>query len=149
MMIANVEYRLQDGYIHNWLTAGPQAILVDSLVLEHAEDLNTKVYQKYHTKAPGTCGQMPVERGPLTEGVFKLGAYEGSWSYTRCGEDHLLDHSVKTPLCHFVRSWAYTRLVSPADRPVSFILTAVGPADVWLNGKPVYKAISFIPCLRG
>jgi hypothetical protein len=86
---------------------------------------------------------MPVERGPLTEGLFKIGTYEGSWSYTRCSEDHFIDQSISLSACHYLRSWAYTRLVSDAPGIASFTLTSCGPADVWIGGKHMHRQEHF------
>ena len=86
---------------------------------------------------------MPVERGPLTEGLFRIDKYEGSWEYRRCADDHRVDHSTSMPICHHLRSWAYTQLSAPAPRQVSLTLHTAGPAVVWINNQEVYRQEQF------
>lgn len=136
MTLSYIEYPLQDGFIHNWLTAGPQAIPVPEM------DSRANIVQK-HTQPKSGITKTPVERGPLTEGVFKIGGYEGNWVYTRCAEDHSIDHSATFAACHYLRSWAYTQLVSPSAQTAQFSLQACGPADVWINGKPALRREAF------
>jgi hypothetical protein len=74
MPIHYVYYALQDGFIHNWLAGGPQAIPVSHL--DHCTDESFN--PRYYEESIGIA-EMPVERGPLTgEGTFALrwGAYE-------------------------------------------------------------------------
>ena len=116
MTVSYVEYDLQDGFINNWLTAGPQATPVQNLPLK-GEGYKSQIFQNFDMAKSGIT-KMPVERGPLNEGLFKIGTYEGSWIYTRCGDDHRVDLSTTLPVCHHLRSWAYTQLVAPAARQV-------------------------------
>src|SRR3990172_10094423 len=105
-----VIFKLQDGYIRNWLVAGPQEIPIN---LEEfpEQDIRQKIIRAYADPDSHITGT-PVERGPLTTGVFKIGDFTGSWEYYACQEDHWIDHSQIYPQATFLRSWAYTQLVS-------------------------------------
>ena len=142
MTISTVEYDLQDDYIGNWLTAGPQAISVQDRESFKGDDFRSKIRAFYAVKKSG-IRSMPVERGPLNEGLFKIGEYEGSWSYTRCPEDHFIDHSKTYPTSHFLRSWAYTQVASPAACAAKFTLFTCGGAEVWVNNHKVFQGEQF------
>lgn len=137
MPISYVHYDLENGFIHNWLVAGPQAIPVD-MERFAGGDVRQRVAQFYY-KATSGITKTPVERGPLTEGTFKVGNYTGTWSYFACREDHLVDQSATYLTCHYLRSWAYTQTVSETAQDVLLVLTTHGPADVWLNGKHIHR----------
>ena len=142
MTILTVEYDLQDEYICNWLTAGPQAISVQDLEPFKGEDFRSKIRAFYALKKSGIRAT-PVERGPLSEGLFKIGEYEGSWTYTRCPEDRFIDHSKTFPTCTFLRSWAYTQVASPAACAAKFSLSTCGGAEVWINNHKVFQGEQF------
>ena len=142
MAIAQLKYELHDGYIHNWLAAGPQAIPVTDLDPTKTSDVNFQIINKYHQKSSGITRD-PVERGPLTEGVFTIGSYEGSWSYVRCRGDHFVDHSASYQRLSYLRSWAYSQLVLEESTDVILVLTTNGPADLWLNGRHLHRQEHF------
>ena len=75
-----VSYPLENGFISNWLVAGPQVLPVD-------QDTRPAWEQD-----PGISGT-PVERGPLGSGVFHTGTDSGVWAYHACSADHVVDHS--------------------------------------------------------
>ena len=142
MRVHNVHYNLEHGFVHNWLVAGPQAIAVD---LSHfaGENIRQQIVQHYHPDFDWGITETAVERGPLTAGLFQVGDYTGSWNYFACREDHFVEHSGfhKTP--HYLRSWAYTQLKSKVAQEVLFVLTAHGPADVWINGEHIHRQDQF------
>jgi hypothetical protein len=147
----NVHYKLEHGFIDNWLVAGPQTIPVE-LAQFKGDNLRQQIAQHYYESASGIM-QTPIERGPLTEGLFQVGDYSGSWSYHACREDHLVDHSGFYPAPHYLRSWAYTQLTSKTTQEVLLVLTIHGPADVWLNGQRIQHLEHFyeqqpgsVPC---
>ncbi len=91
MSIEYVYYDLHHGFIDNWLTAGPQIIPVkDAKQIPGHEDIRLQIARHFYEKGSGIRKQ-PVERGPLSEGTFKIGEYEGSWLYYPCREDHFVD----------------------------------------------------------
>jgi len=147
MRVRNVHYNLEHGFIHNWLTAGPQAIPVE-LSQYSGEDIHQQIARHFYKSDSGVT-ETPVERGPLTEGLFQVGDYHGSWSYISCREDHFVEHCGSYDSPHYLRSWAYTQLNSKTAQEVSLVLTAHGPADVWVNEQYVHRTENFCkqsPC---
>jgi hypothetical protein len=131
MPVQKNPYALQNGFIHNWLTAGPVAEAVEQAPASFADWV-----RENYSSDPQIEGQ-PVEQGPLTEGLFTAAGQQGAWKYYRCREDHWVDHSASYPTRQYLRSWAYTELVSPAPQSAAFVLTTFGPTDVWVNGENI------------
>lgn len=131
MPIAYVHYDLQDGYIHNWLSGGPQVIPVNNTNIE-------QIFQNHFEPASG-IEKTPVEQGNLGDGDFQVGDYAGTWAYTRCQDDHFVQHSRSFASPHYLRSWAYTQLTSKEAQEVSLALTAFGPVDLWVNGEHLHR----------
>src|SRR5690606_17947827 len=92
MTVSYVEYELQSGYIASWLVGGPQVIQPGSDLLKTDVDYKQQVVEKF-TTTKQEISTPPVERGPLYEGVFTIGEFQGEWSYYCCKEDHLVDLS--------------------------------------------------------
>ena len=91
MRVRNVHYNLQNGFIHNWLVAGPQAIAIEARQFK-GDNIRQQIARHFYTSDSGIT-ETPVERGPLTEGLFQVGDYKGSWEYLACREDHLVENS--------------------------------------------------------
>ena len=142
MPIAYLRYDCQDGYIHNWLVAGPQAIWVENLDRFTGPDFKLQIARHYYTPEHGITEQ-PVEPGPLTEGVVLMEGFEGRWRYVRCLDDHFVNLSTFHHITHYLRAWAYAELESPAARDVTCVLTTNGPADIWVNGEHVHRQEHF------
>ncbi len=136
-----VNYNFEHGFIHNWLVAGPQRIPVDLDQL-NGDNIREQVVQRFYESSSGIT-KTPVERGPLTKGLFQVGDYAGSWNYYTCREDHFVDHSSSYLTPHYLRSWAYTQLPCKAAQEVLLVLTAHGPADIWLNGAHIHRHEQF------
>src|SRR3989304_1125733 len=136
-----INYNLEHGFIKNWLVAGPQTI---PFKIEEfpGDDIRGQIAQHFYDTTSG-ISKTPVERGPLTKGIFQVGEYSGSWNYFACREDHLVDHSGVYPTPHYLRSWAYTQLACKVAREVLLVLTTHGPVDVWLNGQHVHRQEHF------
>ncbi len=130
-------YNLERGFIQNWLAAGPQIIPIQAEQLQG--DRNLEQIAESFYEAQSGIPETPVERGPLTEGLFQVGDYKGSWEYTACREDHFVDQSGTFREACFLRSWAYTQLNSKTAQDVLFALTTYGPADIWLNGEHLLR----------
>jgi len=132
-------YHLQDGYIQNWLAAGPQVTpLSEDEMKAPRDEIAKKMY------APELeIKNQPVERGKMTEGVFTVGSYQGSWEYARCQEDHRINHSGAQPAPAYLRSWGYIQLVSAEEVDVLLALTTPGPADMWMNHKHLARKVTF------
>ncbi|MBE0697319.1 MAG: hypothetical protein IH586_10380, partial [Anaerolineaceae bacterium] len=92
MTITYLPYPLAAGFVDNWLTAGPQVIPVEPASGPISLEARAALVAQMHTPRLEIAG-MPVERGKLSEGVFTIGSYQGSWSYCACQEDHLVNHS--------------------------------------------------------
>jgi hypothetical protein len=137
MSIHYVRYELEKGFIHNWLVAGPQAMAVLDLDRFQGPDWKTQIARHYYASDSGVA-HMPVENEPFETGETKLG-----WSYFRCDEDHFVDRTAFYHTTHYLRTWAYSRVESPAAQEVACSLTTNGPADVWLNGRHVHRQEHF------
>lgn len=144
MTISYARYDLENGYIHNWIVAGPQVIPVTDREHFTGEDYRLQIARRYYTGDSGVT-ETPAELGrlALNDGT------ELAWRYVRCREDHFVDLTAFYHTCHYLRAWAYARVVSPADHEVTLTLTTNGPADVWLNGQHIHRQEHFshqIPC---
>lgn len=137
MPIHYVRYELENGYIHNWLVAGPQAITVLDLDHFQGQDWKLQIARRYY-EPDSSVSQTPVMDAPFPVGDAKL-----EWLYVRCDDDHFVDCSAFYHTCHYLRTWAYCQVISPAAQEATCILTTNGPADVWLNGQHVHRQEHF------
>lgn len=141
--MASLGYPLQNGYISNWLIAGPQAIFVEDLDRYTGPDYKLQIARHYYQEEHG-IEDMPQELAPA-----KIGDFEGTWKYYRCKDDHFVDLSAFYHTTHYLRAWACAMVYSPADREFEWVLTTNGPADVWINTNHVHRQEHFhhqIPC---
>ncbi len=137
MSVYYLEYPLENGFVHNWLVAGPQTIAVDAPEQFEAQARKMQIAEHLYAAESG-IEALPVDRDPLTVGQDEL-----KWAYRRCAVDHFVDLST---FCHnwtYLRAWAYTQLVAPQARQAGMILTTNGPADVWINGQHVHRQAHF------
>ncbi len=139
MPVHHVRYEFENGYIHNWLLAGPQAIPVLDLERYRGNDCKLQIARQYYQADSGVT-QPPVENEP-----FKVDDAILNWSYFRCDDDHFVDCTAFYHTCHYLRTWAYSRVVSPSAQEVTCVLTTNGPADVWLGerGQHVHRQEHF------
>ncbi|MFL5804044.1 MAG: hypothetical protein ACJ8CR_20155 [Roseiflexaceae bacterium] len=137
MLLAHLEYQLQNGYIHNWLVAGPHATFVPDLDRFEGQDFKLQIARHYHQPDSGIA-QPPAERD-----TFAVGDTTLTWRYIRCRDDHFVDLTAFYHTCHYLRSWAYAQLARPAAQEVTFVLTSNGPADLWLNGRHIHRQEHF------
>src|SRR5574340_392430 len=105
-----LDYSLSNGYIHNWLVAGPQAVLVADLDKYTGSDYKLHIAQHYDERESG------IAETPAEMQEFTLGDFRDAWRYVRCQDDHYVDLSVFHHVCHYLRAWAYAQVVSPAER---------------------------------
>ena len=138
MTVNHLIYPLQDEYIHNWLVAGP---LVSSIPSTANLDKHG-IFKQFHNQAyPFTGGDestLPADQNP-----FELGEYKSSWRYTRCHIDHFVNVCTHSPVWSHLHAWAYTQIKVPTAQTASFCLTTTGPADVWVNGKHIFRQDNF------
>ncbi len=137
MSVYYVDYKLKDGYIDNWLVAGPQAIKVLDLERFEGDDFKFQIARHYYE------GHSGITEGPVENAKFTVGDAELTWRYFRCADDHFVDLTAFYHICHYLRAWAYARVVSPSAQEVTFVLTTNGPADVWLGGQHVHRQEHF------
>jgi hypothetical protein len=133
MPVAHLEYRLQQGYIDNWLVAGPQARTVPDLERFVGEEFRLKIARHFYEGDSGVAA-LPVERESFVADGATL-----TWGYARCREDHFVDLTAFYHTCHHLRAWAYAELECPAAQEAAWVLTTNGPADVWLNGEHIHR----------
>jgi hypothetical protein len=148
-----LEYPLHDGYIHNWLVAGPQAIPVADLDRFAGDDLKLEIARAHHRTVSD------IHEPPVELGTFQIGDAVLAWQFCKCLDDHFVGLSAFYPTCHHLRSWAYAQIESPSEQGATFVLTTNGPADVWLNREHVHRqehhchqdprGVSFRGTLRG
>jgi hypothetical protein len=130
-----LEYPLQNGFINNWLVAGPyqQHISFDQGFPEEERTRQLEITRKVHDPNPGFQGT------PSDRSSFEYNGQTLTWRYFKCQLDHLVDVSSVLPTWQLLRTWAFARLTLKRSAGVEFCLATPGPAQVWLNGKPVYQ----------
>jgi hypothetical protein len=133
----HLEYELQDGYVHNWLVAGPLAIPVPYTGQPAGDDLKLDIARRHHH------GASDIHEPPIELASFQIGESELMWRYAKCLDDHLLDLSTTYPTLTYLRSWAYCQLTVPSAHEAVLVLTAYGPADVWVNRTHIYRHEGF------
>ena len=142
MDLSFLQYELTDGFVHNWLKAGPQIIPMDGAPDPSDPKMRQAMVHNFYTPEMEIQGQ-PVVRGKFTDGLFSLGEYQGSWEYMGCQEDHLVNHSGRYQPDHYLRSWVYTQLVSDRAIELQLRLTSPGPADLWLGRRHLLRKETF------
>ena len=138
MSVHSLEYQLQNGFVHNWLVAGPllRAVTVSGSPMDE-KDRKAQIVRELEDHTPGYT-EMPVDR--------KSFDYAGEplvWRYFRCSEDHMVDVSAMVPVWKHIRTWANTRLILSRPATVKFSLSVTGLAQVWLNGAQVFQVENF------
>jgi hypothetical protein len=132
MELSYLRYELTDGYIHNWLVAGPQRIPVSGSDCDDACAWG-EPDAAASTATDSGVTEMPAEWPRFARHRVMIGDYEGTWVYLRTQEDHFVDLSEVVPTRQLLRAWAYTQVELPAAQDVTLSLTAYGPADLWVN----------------
>jgi hypothetical protein len=136
MATSILKYALSDGFIHNWLVAGPLSVQVDDDHFSPDQNVEEDVLKRYYEVESGVSEQ-PVDLGSL--GQISQVHPELTWRYYSCREDHLIDFSAFHPTCLYQRAWAYVQLEVPTSQEVTFVLTTNGPVDVWINGQHINR----------
>ncbi|MGE5224013.1 MAG: hypothetical protein ACM3PY_16355, partial [Omnitrophica WOR_2 bacterium] len=139
-----LEYPLEEGYIHNWLIAGPQSTPIPELNDLQGEMLERKTQISRSYSEP----DYPLNAPPVDGDTFKKKGDKFTWNYFRCHEDHFVDVSDTYPTWQHLRTWAYTQVRSRGSYPVTFILTSLGPVDVWLNSKKIFHQDNYYEDLQ-
>lgn len=132
-----LEYELQNGYIHNWLVAGPLETPVAG------SDANREAERKLQIAQDMYDADSKIEVSPLERAKFSLDDQELKWRYVRCLDDHFVDVSTFHHTWHYLRTWAYAEVTLFESAEVTLVLTTNGPADVWINGQHVHRHCHF------
>ncbi len=132
-------YPLVDGFIHDWLTAGPLAVPVDDLDQFSGPDYKLQIARSRYRPTS------EVEQTPLERAAFAPSQAETplTWRVYRSADDHFVDFSCFHHTCHHLISWAFCRVDSPHARTVTARLTTNAPADTWVNGEHVQRVEHF------
>ncbi|MBN1934067.1 MAG: hypothetical protein JW934_05360 [Anaerolineae bacterium] len=133
-----LEYALDaQGYIHNWLVAGPQAIPVqDFAQFDGSPDqVREQIAVQYHRAG------FDLHEPPLEWAGFEIDGVKLEWRYGKCRGDHFLNLSSFYPAAHYLRAWAYAEVMLPDAGEFEFALATNGPADVWINRRRAHAHI--------
>src|SRR5579859_664690 len=136
-----LHYPLSNGFIHNWLVAGPLLYPVPNPETT-GPDAAQRILQRYYEPESGV-DEPPVDvapLGPLTKDYPWL-----TWRYSACRDDHFVVATSAAPTWSYLRAWAYAQLAVATAQEVRLHLTAFGPADVWLNGTHIHRQAEFDP----
>jgi hypothetical protein len=143
MRVNQLEYPLQDGYIHNWLVAGPQATPIPGPE-RFKDDITTyrlQIARQLYRQ------EIALSEPPIDRGKAGIDGDQLTWNYVRCREDHFVDVSNFYPAWQKLHTWAYAKISSPSSMPVTFVLSTCGPADIWLNGNHIHRQENYPPNL--
>ena len=112
-----LEYQPVNGYVHNWLVAGPHI---------QAEA------GPFAFEGPLALEAEAVDRQKVT-----LNGADLTWKYTRCLDDHLVDVSLFAETPQTALAVATAQLLPDQPGPARLTLTSFGPAELWLNGQRI------------
>ena len=132
-----VSYELHQGYIHNWLVAGPHTTPVLDLERFTGDDYKMQIARERYRRLS------QIHETPVDRGTFQVGADELTWRYYRCLDDHFVDQSTFCHTCHHLVSWANAQVELPDAGQRTMTLTTNGPADVWIDGQHVHRQEHF------
>jgi hypothetical protein len=128
-----LEYPLFDGYVHNWLVAGPAAQLLEVSPQNDGEiDQQKESLLTLKPKQNLSLSQPPNELEPFVNDGNEL-----TWKYFRCAEDHMVYSTGYFSAWSLLSSWGFTQIILPQALSVELILTARHPVNIWLNGEQV------------
>lgn len=130
-------YPLANGYVHNWLVVGPQAIVIPDAEYKFNPPLRPPVVAKFRQ------ADSQISRSPVEGDSFAVDGTMLQWRYYACADDHLIDLTGFHYNSRYLRAWAYTELDSSKQQNVSFNLFTNGPASAWLNGQRVHSHEEF------
>lgn len=126
----------RNGYIGDWLVAGPLAQPID-LDRYAAADPKPAVARSLHAADSGVA-HPPMQFAAALEDHSDL-----TWRIEHCQEDHFIYGTDFHHTPHFVRMWAYVVVETEAGWTGTAALTSNGPADVWLNDAAVFRTGHF------
>src|SRR5258708_1624591 len=136
-----LHYHLSDGFIHNWLVAGPLLYPVPNPDTAGPGAVQ-RILQRYFEPESGV-DESPVDLaplGPLTKDYPLL-----TWRYYACRDDHFVVATSAASTWSYLRAWAYAQLAVSTAQEVRLNLSTFGPADVWLNGAHIHRQAELHP----
>jgi hypothetical protein len=107
-----LEYSLVEGFIHNWLVAGPHGY-------QEGQGLPT----------------MPIH--PIERDLLQINEKEYRWKYSRCQEDHLTHLATSTQDRQLLKAWAYSLLKIPGQVNVVLVVETSSSVTIWLNDEQI------------
>lgn len=125
-----------DGFIGDWLVAGPSAQPVD-LSLFPTDRPKPAVAKALHKEMSG------VAHPPLQFSRALSQNENLNWRVEHCAEDRFIYGTGFYHTPHFVQVWAYAVVETQAGWQGKAALTTNGPADVWLGAESVYHTEHF------
>jgi hypothetical protein len=132
MKVELLEYELVNGFIHNWLVAGP---LIKSVLKEKASGKDfLQSFRGVTTDDAVLLGASPVDRD-----LINVGEHQLTMKYTRCHQDHLVDVSSTFSGECYAHTWMYTQVNLPVAHEVTGVLYATGPVEIWLNKEHIFS----------
>ena len=146
MSVNSLVYPLKDGYIHNWLVAGPKATPIPGpdRVKQDENSYKLQISQQYYR---AIAVEATLSEPPVDQGIIEIEGERLTWNYVRCQEDHFIDVSNVNPTWQHLKTWAYTEIKSHSVFPVTIVLTTRGNADIWLNGVHIHHQENYSPDL--
>ena len=135
MPVSFLHYKLLNGYNMNWLVAGPQTL---QFPIDLQSNSITEITPILFPPDSG-ISQLPVERGPIDDGTFQVGDFQGVWKYFRCDEDRLIHFPAPYSPTIYLRTWAFSQIKSRIEREAVLVVTTFGPVDIWLNDVHIHQ----------
>ena len=94
-MTSYLEYGLVNGYVHNWLVAGPQALPIQNM--ESFPGDEESKHRQVSQSLLGMYRSQTLDVAPIELGEFEVNDAPLKWQYLRCMDDHLVDLSASFP----------------------------------------------------
>ena len=126
-------YPLTQGYIHNWLVAGPHAQAIEIFETFTGPDFKQQISEHYYQAETG------LKSVPVDQAKFTVDGVELQWKHFRCADDHFVNVTDFYHTPHYLRTWAYAEVDAPYAQDITLVLTTNAPADVWLNGEHIHR----------
>lgn len=130
-----LEYSLKDGYVENWIVAGPVITPVTGLSGQEGRQI-----ERRQVVFSQMAGALPVFENPPVEYTDVI--LEGKplrWNYTRCREDHWVNVSADYAVWSHCSTYAYAEVSLRTPEKIAVELKASGPAEIWLNEQSIGK----------
>ncbi len=122
-----------DGFIHDWLIAGPLATPAGDLADYRGTDIRHALLRNRRQVDAGMAGP-PAERAEFEVAVDDGQTVRLRWVAQQAQEDHIIDLSGFHAEYHRVTAWAYAQIICPGPVQTPLTLAVYSPADLWLNG---------------